>query len=133
LFYITVDLKWILLWELLLAVHSLRSSWIMAEAEYWRFTVTVARDCQKKNTSETHSECRLLRRQRHGRRRPLSSEAQEYAKQQHGISIEGLEAFVTGLAGTLMADTTTSTVCHSLIKPATATGGLPCSSARLRS
>ena len=29
----------------------------MAEAEYWRFTV--ARDCQKKNTSETHSECRL--------------------------------------------------------------------------
>ena len=30
----------------------------MAEAEYWRFTV--ARDCQKKNTSETHSECRLL-------------------------------------------------------------------------
>ena len=30
----------------------------MAEAEYWRFTV--ARDCQKKNTSENHSECRLL-------------------------------------------------------------------------
>ena len=29
----------------------------MAEAEYWRFTV--ARDCQKKNTSENHSECRL--------------------------------------------------------------------------
>jgi hypothetical protein len=25
----------------------------MAEAEYWRFTV--ARDCQKKNTSENHS------------------------------------------------------------------------------
>jgi hypothetical protein len=32
----------------------------MAEAEYWRFTV--ARDCQKKNTSETHSECSLTRR-----------------------------------------------------------------------
>ena len=31
----------------------------MAEAEYWRFTV--ARDCQKKNTSETHSECSLRR------------------------------------------------------------------------
>ena len=30
----------------------------MAEAEYWRFTV--ARDCQKKNTSENHSECRLI-------------------------------------------------------------------------
>ena len=29
----------------------------MAEAEYWRFTV--ARDCQKKNTSENHSEYRL--------------------------------------------------------------------------
>ena len=29
----------------------------MAEAEYWRFTV--ARDCQKKNTSETHSEYSL--------------------------------------------------------------------------
>jgi hypothetical protein len=29
----------------------------MAEAEYWRFTV--ARDCQKKNTSETHSEYKL--------------------------------------------------------------------------
>jgi hypothetical protein len=27
----------------------------MAEAEYWRFTVTVARDCQKKNTSKNHS------------------------------------------------------------------------------
>jgi hypothetical protein len=31
----------------------------MAEAEYWRFTV--ARDCQKKNTSENHSECSLAR------------------------------------------------------------------------
>lgn len=30
----------------------------MAEAEYWRFTV--ARDCQKKNTSETHSGYSLL-------------------------------------------------------------------------
>ncbi len=30
----------------------------MAEAEYWRFTV--ARDCQKKNTSENHSECRMI-------------------------------------------------------------------------
>ena len=29
----------------------------MAEAEYWRFTV--ARDCQKKNTSENHSGYRL--------------------------------------------------------------------------
>ncbi len=29
----------------------------MAEAEYWRFTV--ARDCQKKNTSETHSGYKL--------------------------------------------------------------------------
>jgi hypothetical protein len=29
----------------------------MAEAEYWRFTV--ARDCQKKNTSETHSAYKL--------------------------------------------------------------------------
>ena len=30
----------------------------MAEAEYWRFTV--ARDCQKKNTSETHSGYKLV-------------------------------------------------------------------------
>jgi hypothetical protein len=36
----------------------------MAEAEYWRFTV--ARDCQKKNTSENHSECRLEARVRCG-------------------------------------------------------------------
>jgi hypothetical protein len=32
----------------------------MAEAEYWRFTV--ARDCQKKNTSENHSHIRLQSR-----------------------------------------------------------------------
>ena len=52
---------------------------------------------------------------------PVLSEAREYAK--HGISIEGLEAFIAGLEGTLTAETTTSTVCHSLIKPATAPAG----------
>jgi hypothetical protein len=40
----------------------------MAEAEYWRFTV--ARDCQKKNTSETHSGYKLERRAGPAPRRP---------------------------------------------------------------
>jgi hypothetical protein len=40
----------------------------MAEAEYWRFTV--ARDCQKKNTSENHSGYSLDHQRRSGKPRP---------------------------------------------------------------
>jgi hypothetical protein len=47
--------------------------------------------------------------------------AAEYCR--HAISLEGLEAFAAQHSADITAETTTSDVCHTLVKPATVPGG----------
>ena len=57
----------------------------------------------------------------HIRAAAVTPTAEHYCR--HGISLAGLEEFAAGHAGTITAATTTSDVCHQIIKPATVPAG----------